>query len=231
MSIPLARRALAEAVGSAALAAVVIGSGIAAQRLSPGQTGLELLENALATGAGLLVLITAWAEVSGAHFNPAVSVAEALTGRLAWREVPSYVLAQVVGCSVGAVVANLMFAGRPLSISHHARASAAHLFAEGVATLGLVLVIQLLAPSSRARQIPAAVAAYITAAYFFCSSTSFANPAITVARSLSNSFAGIAPSSVAPFVVVQLLGALAAVALGRAMLGRTAAPTSAGVAP
>jgi glycerol uptake facilitator-like aquaporin len=193
-SVPLWRRLAAEFLGSAFLAAVVIGSGIAAQRLSPGQTGLELLENAAATAAGLYAIILMVGPVSGAHFNPVVSFVDAAFGGLRWREATAYLPAQVAGCIAGTVTANLMFALPALTISGKHRASAAHFLSELIATLGLLLVIFALARSGRARTAPAAVGAYIGAAYWSTSSTSFANPAITVGRMFSDTFAGIAPS-------------------------------------
>ena len=203
---PLWRRLTAEYIGSAFLAAVVIGSGIAARQLSPGNTGLELLENAAATAAGLFALILMVGPVSGAHLNPVVSFVDAAFGGMSWRSAMAYLLAQVAGCSSGAVVANLMFSRDAVSISTHHRANSAHFLSEVVATLGLIVIIFALARTGRGRSAPAAVGAYIGAAYFFTSSTSFANPAIAVARMLSNSFAGIAPSSVPSFVVAEALG-------------------------
>ena len=191
--VVLWRRLLAELLGSAFLAAVVIGSGIAAQRLSPGNTGLELLENAAATAAGLYAVILMFGPVSGGHFNPVVSFADAVFGGLFWRDAVAYLPAQVAGCIAGAIAANLMFARAAVSISAKHRASPAHFLSEVIATLGLVVVIFALARSGRSRTAPAAVGAYIGAAYFFTSSTSFANPAITVGRMFSNTFAGIAP--------------------------------------
>jgi arsenate reductase len=204
--VPLWRRLTAECIGSAFLAAVVIGSGIAARQLSPGNTGLELLENAAATAAGLFALILMVGPVSGAHLNPVVSFVDAAFGGMSWRSAMAYLLAQVAGCSSGAVVANLMFSRDAVSISTHHRANSAHFLSEVVATLGLIVIIFALARTGRGRSAPAAVGAYIGAAYFFTSSTSFANPAIAVARMLSNSFAGIAPSSVPSFVVAEALG-------------------------
>ena len=204
--VPLWRRLTAEYIGSAFLAAVVIGSGIAARQLSPGNTGLELLENAAATAAGLFALILMVGPVSGAHLNPVVSFVDAAFGGMSWRSAMAYLLAQVAGCSSGAVVANLMFSRDAVSISTHHRANSAHFLSEVVATLGLIVIIFALARTGRGRSAPAAVGAYIGAAYFFTSSTSFANPAIAVARMLSNSFAGIAPSSVPSFVVAEALG-------------------------
>jgi arsenate reductase len=205
------RRLTAEFLGSAFLAAVVIGSGIAAQRLSPGQTGLQLLENAAATAAGLFAIILMFGPVSGGHFNPVVSFVDAAFGGLSWREAAAYLPAQVAGCITGAVAANLMFALPAVTISTKHRASPAHFLSEIIATLGLLLVIFALARSGRSRSAPAAVGAYIGAAYWFTSSTSFANPAITIGRMFSDTFAGIAPSSVLPFITAQILGGVAAV--------------------
>jgi arsenate reductase len=200
------RRLFAEYLGSLLLAAVVIGSGIAAQTLSPNAVGLELLENAAATTVGLYVLILMFGPVSGAHFNPVVSLVDAATGGLRWRDVVPYTSAQVLGCTSGAIVANLMFSRSAVSISTHHRASMAHLFAEVVATAGLVLVIFTLTRSGRGRLCASAVGSYIGAAYFFTSSTSFANPAIAVGRMFSNSFAGIAPVSAPGFIIAELVG-------------------------
>ena len=203
---PLARRLLAELLGSALLAAVVVGSGIAAQQLSPGQIGLELLENAAVTGLGLYALIVIFGPVSGAHLNPVVTLVDASLRRLRWSETLPYIGVQVLGCIAGAAAANGMFAKAIVSIASHHRASPAHLWSEVVATAGLVLVIFALVQSRRLATVPAAVGAYIAAAYFFTSSTSFANPAISVGRMFSHTFAGIAPSSVPAFVVAQLVG-------------------------
>jgi glycerol uptake facilitator-like aquaporin len=214
LEIPLWRRLTAEFIGSTFLAAVVIGSGIAAQELSPGNTGLELFENAAATATGLFALILMVGAVSGAHFNPVVSFVDAAFGGMTWRSATAYLASQVAGCSFGAVVANLMFSQAAVSISTHHRGSAGHFLSEVVATLGLIVIIFALARTGRGKSAPAAVGAYIGAAYFFTSSTSFANPAIAVGRMLSNSFAGIAPSSVPIFVVAEALGgALAFVVL------------------
>lgn len=201
------RRLLAEFLGSAFLAAIVIGSGIAAQQLSPGDVGLQLFENAAATAAGLFAIILMFGGVSGAHFNPVVSFVDAAFGGLAWRDAAAYLPAQVAGCVGGAIVANVMFSKAAISISTKQRASGAHFLSEIVATLGLLLVIFALARSGRSRSAPAAVGAYIGAAYFFTSSTSFANPAITVGRMFSNTFAGIAPSSAPVFIAAQVVGA------------------------
>jgi glycerol uptake facilitator-like aquaporin len=209
--VTLWRRLTAELLGSAFLAAVVIGSGIAAQRLSPDSVGLELLENAAATAAGLFAIILMFGPVSGGHFNPVVSFADAALGGLRWRDAAAYLPAQVAGCIGGAVLANLMFSVPAVSMSAKHRASAAHFLSEIVATLGLLLVIFALARTGRARAAPAAVGAYIGAAYFFTSSTSFANPAITVGRMFSDTFAGIAPSSVPSFIAAQVAGGVLAV--------------------
>ncbi len=211
------RRLLAEFLGSAFLAAVVIGSGIAAQRLSPGQTGLELLENAAATAAGLFAIILMFGPVSGGHFNPVVSFVDAFFGGMRWRDAAAYLPAQVAGCIAGAVAANLMFALPAVTISTKHRASAAHFLSEVIATIGLLLVIFALARSGRSRSAPAAVGAYIGAAYWFTSSTSFANPAITIGRMFSDTFAGIAPSSVAPFIAAQILGGILAAGIIKAL--------------
>ena len=215
--MPLWRRLLAELLGSAFLAAVVVGSGIAAQRLSPGNAGLELLENAAATAAGLYVIILMFGPVSGGHFNPVVSVADAVFSGLSWRDAAAYLPAQVAGCIGGAIAANLMFARAAISISTKSRATPAHFLSEIIATLGLVLVIFALARSGRSRTAPAAVGAYIGAAYFFTSSTGFANPAITVGRIFSDTFAGIAPSSAPAFIGAQLAGCALAIAAIRAL--------------
>jgi len=211
------RRLTAEFLGSGFLAAVVIGSGIAAQRLSPGQTGLELFENAAATAAGLFAIILMFGPVSGGHFNPVVSFADAVFGGLSWRDAAAYLPAQVAGCIAGAVAANLMFALPAVTISGKHRATGAHFLSEVIATAGLLLVIFALARSGRARSAPAAVGAYIGAAYWFTSSTSFANPAITIGRMFSDTFAGIAPSSVLPFIAAQIIGGIAATAIIKAL--------------
>lgn len=214
---PLPRRLLAEFLGSAFLAALVIGSGIAAQQLSPHDTGLQLLENSVATAGGLFAIILMFGPVSGAHFNPAVSLTDASFGGLSWRDTAAYVPVQIAGCSAGAILANAMFGLSAVSISAHHRASPSHLLAEIVATLGLLLVIFALARTGRANLAPAAVGAYIGAAYWFTSSTSFANPAISVGRMFSNTFAGIAPASVPAYVIAQLLGTGLAVAVIRVL--------------
>jgi len=225
----LRRRLLAEFLGSAFLAAIVIGSGIAAQRLSPGATGLELLENAAATAAGLFAIILMFGPVSGAHFNPVVSLADAVFGGLSWRDAACYLPVQVAGCVGGAVLANLMFAQAAVSISTKHRATPAHFLSEIVATLGLIVVIFALARSGRGRSAAAAVGAYIGAAYFFTSSTSFANPAITVGRMFSDTFAGIAPSSAPAFIAAQIIGGALAVAVIWALYPRIAPADAAGI--
>jgi glycerol uptake facilitator-like aquaporin len=217
MAPPLPRRLLAEFLGSAFLAAVVIGSGIAAQQLSPDDTGLQLLENAVATAAGLFAIILMFGPISGGHFNPVVTLVDASFGGLRRRDAFAYIPAQVAGCIVGAVVANGMYALAAISISTKHRASEAHLLAEVVATLGLLLVIFSLARTRRGSMAPAAVGPYIGAAYFFTSSTSFANPAISVGRIFSDTFAGIAPASVPAFVVAQLVGGVVAIAVLRVL--------------
>ena len=226
------RRLLAELLGSAFLAAVVIGSGIAAQRLSPGDTGLELLENAAATAAGLFAIILMFGPVSGGHFNPVVSFADATLGGLSWRDAAAYLPTQVTGCTGGAVIANLMFSGAAVSISVKDRSSPAHFLSEVVATLGLLLVIFALARSGRSTTAPAAVGAYIGAAYFFTSSASFANPAITIGRIFSATFAGIAPASAPAFIGAQITGAALAIILIRVLYpGVTAAEASEVIVP
>jgi glycerol uptake facilitator-like aquaporin len=215
LNVELARRATAEATGTALLVAAVVGSGIAAQRLSPDDVGLQLLENSIATGAALVALILAFGAVSGAHFNPVVTLADVVLGGMATVEALVYTAAQVAGACVGAMVANVMFELPAVDVSTHTRSSGALWFSEGVATFGLVLVILGVVRAGRTQMAAFAVGGYIAAAYWFTSSTSFANPAVTVGRTLTNSFTGIAPSSVPPFVVAQVAGALLAVALAR----------------
>ena len=215
MDVDLARKATAEALGTALLVAVVVGSGIYAQRLSPHDLGIQLLENSTATAAGLVALILALGPVSGAHFNPVVSLAGRFFGGLTTRELVAYVPAQIAGGCAGAVVANLMFDLPAVTASTHARTGGGLWLGEVVATLGLVLVVFGVVRSGRAASAPFAVAGYIAAAYWFTSSTSFANPAVTVARTLSDTFAGIKPSSAPGFVIAQLAGAALAVGLAR----------------
>ncbi len=197
------------------LAALVIGSGIAASQLSPGQSGLQLVENAAATAAGLFAIILMVGPVSGGHFNPVVSAVDAAFGGLVWRDAAAYVPVQVAGCVAGAILANVMFDASAVSISTHHRASGAHLLAEVVATAGLILLIFALVRSGRGERAPAAVGAYIGAAYWFTSSTSFANPAISVGRMFSDSFAGIAPASVPAFIGAQAVGGVVGYGLAR----------------
>jgi glycerol uptake facilitator-like aquaporin len=215
--VALWRRLTAEFLGSAFLAALVIGSGIAAQQLSPGNAGIQLFENAAATAAGLFAIILMFGPVSGGHFNPVVSFVDAAFGGLKWRDAGAYLPAQVAGCALGAVVANVMFSRAAFELSTKHRASPAHFLSEIIATLGLLLVIFALARSGRSTTAPAAVGAYIGAAYFFTSSTSFANPAITVGRMFSDTFAGIAPSSAPSFIGAQVVGGVVAVVLIRVL--------------
>ncbi|WP_349294552.1 MIP/aquaporin family protein [Baekduia alba] len=226
----LHRRLLAEFLGSMLLAAIVIGSGIAAARLSPADTGLQLLENAAVTATGLFAVIVMFSPISGAHFNPVVSLVDAAFGGISRRDAVAYIPAQVAGCVAGAVLANAMFAQAAVSIATTHRATGAHLLAEVVATVGLLLVIFSLARTGRDATAPAAVGAYIGAAYWFTSSTSFANPAITVGRMLSDSFAGIAPASAPAYVAVQLVGALVAVGLIRVLYPGVTPQTAAEIA-
>jgi len=209
------RRLVAEFLGSSLLTAVVVGSGIAAQSLSPGDVGLQLLENALATAFGLFALIVVFAHVSGAHFNPVVSAADAALGYRPWREVLTYVPAQILGCIAGAILANAMFDAPIVEWSSTERLTGPHLLGEVVATAGLILVIFSLARAGRAHLAAPAVAAYIGAAYLFTSSTSFANPAITIGRMFSDTFAGIAPSSAPGYIGAQVVGGVVGVLLVR----------------
>jgi glycerol uptake facilitator-like aquaporin len=204
----LARRLTAEAVGTALLLATVVGSGIMGERLSGGNVAVALLANTLATGAALVALILAFGPVSGAHFNPAVTLADASQGGLPWREAPGYLMAQTVGAVAGVAAADVMFELPIFFISKKPRAGGAQMFSEFVATFGLLTVIWGCA-RLRSAAVPFAVAAYIMAAYWFTASTSFANPAVTLARSLSDTFAGIRPEDVPGFVAAQLLGAAA----------------------
>lgn len=215
MNRDLARRASAEAVGTALLVAIVVGSGIAAQRLSPGEIGLQLLENSTATAAGLVALILAIGPVSGAHFNPVVTLADRLLGGIASTEAIVYVIAQTAGACVGAAVANLMFSSSAVTLSTHTRSAGGLWLGEFVATFGLLLVILGVVRAGRASAAAFAVGGYIGAAYWFTSSTSFANPAVTIGRTLTDSFAGIKPASAPAFIVFQILGAVCAVLLAR----------------
>jgi arsenate reductase len=211
----LLRQATAEAVGTALLVAVVVGSGIAAQHLSPNDVGLQLLENSVATGAGLIALILAFGSVSGAHFNPVVTLADRALGGISSGAAFVYAGAQIVGACLGCVVANLMYELPAVTLSHHVRSSSGLWLGEAVATFGLVTVILGLVRANRTSAAPYAVGGYITAAYWFTSSTSFANPAVAIARSLTDTFAGIKPSSVPMFVVLEIAGAVLAVVLAR----------------
>jgi glycerol uptake facilitator-like aquaporin len=211
----LPRRATAEALGTGLLVAVVVGSGIAAERLSPDDVGLQLLENTLATAGGLVALILAFGPISGAHLNPVVTFALGTRPRDAW----AYVAAQVGGACLGAVVANLMFDLDAVTLSTNERSSAGIWLAEVVATFGLVLLVAGLVRTAQLAVVPFAVAGWITAAYWFTSSTSFANPAVTIGRTLSDTFAGIDPGSAPAFVLAQALGAALAVAAARWLHG------------
>jgi glycerol uptake facilitator-like aquaporin len=208
----LSRRLVAEAVGTAFLLAAVVGSGIMGERLAGGNVAVALLANTLSTGAALVALILTFGSISGAHFNPAVTLAEASQGGLAWGDVPSYVVVQVAGAFGGVAAAHVMFETPLFIASRHARAGPAQVFSEFVATFGLLAVIWGCA-RLRSSAVPFAVAAYITAAYWFTASTSFANPAVTLARSATDTFAGIRPADAPAFIVAQLLGAGSATAL------------------
>ncbi|HUS67671.1 MAG TPA: MIP/aquaporin family protein [Kofleriaceae bacterium] len=214
MATDLPRRLAAEALGTALLLATVVGSGIMGERLAGGNVAIALMANTIATGAGLVAFILALGPISGAHFNPAVTLAVAWQRGLPWRDVPTYLAAQVAGALAGVVAAHAMFEEPLLQASTHARAGAAQAFSELVATFGLLLVI---AGCARRRPgaVPFAVGAYITAAYWFTASTSFANPAVTLARSFTDTFSGIRLADAPGFVAAQLAGAAAATLLGR----------------
>jgi glycerol uptake facilitator-like aquaporin len=214
MKTSITRRLASEFFGTAFLVAAVVGSGIMAERLAGGNIALALLENTVATGAALVALILAFGPISGAHFNPGVSLADAMEGGLTWLVASGYSAAQILGGVCGIVVAHLMFALPTILISHHARNGSSQFVSEFVATFGLLCVIWGCS-RSRPAVVPFAVGAYITAAYWFTSSTSFANPAVTIARSLSDTFAGIRPNDVPLFILAQLLGAVAATLLFR----------------
>ena len=208
------RRVVAEALGTAFLLAAIIGSGIMGERLAGGNVAVALLANTIATGAALVALILTFGPISGAHLNPAVTLADASQGGLAWREVPAYIAAQTMGAFAGAAAAHLMF-GQPLfSASRHVRAGSPQLLSEFIATFGLLSVIWGCS-RSRSSAVPFAVGAYITAAYWFTSSTSFANPAVTLARAASDTFSGIRPADASGFILAQLAGAVAATLLFR----------------
>ncbi len=210
----MVRRVVAEAVGTAFLLAAVVGSGIMGDRLAGGNVAIALLANTIATGAALIALILAFGPISGAHFNPAVTLADAWQGGLAWREAPAYLAAQVAGAFGGVAAAHLMFGEPVFSASRHARSGGAQIFSEFVATFGLLSVVWGCA-RLRSSAVPFAVGAYIAAAYWFTASTSFANPAVTLARTASDTFAGIRPADAPGFIVAQLAGAAAATALFR----------------
>lgn len=210
----LGRRAVAEGVGTAFLLAAIVGSGIMGERLAAGNVAVALLANSIATGAALVALILTFGPISGAHFNPVVTLADAAQGGMEWRAVPAYLLAQIVGALLGVAAANVMFSLPLYSASHHARHGAGQLLSEGIATFGLLAVIWGCS-RHRASTVPFAVGAYITAGYWFTASTALANPAVTIARSLTDTFSGIRPVDVPAFIVVQVVGAAAATALFR----------------
>lgn len=214
MSANLRRRFVAEFVGTALLLAAVVGSGIMGERLAGGNVALALLANTIATGAALVALILTFGSISGAHFNPAVTLADASQRGLPWAEVPAYLVAQIAGAFSGVAMAHLMFGEPVFSASQHVRSGSAQLFSEFGATFGLLSVIWGCV-RTRNSLVPFAVGTYITAAYWFTASTSFANPAVTLARSASNTFAGIRPADVPGFIIAQFLGAFAATALFR----------------
>jgi len=226
LRLDLARRLVAEALGTALLIIAVIGSGIMASRLSPNDIGLELLENAAATAGALIGLILMFGAVSGAHFNPAVTLVDRLLGSISTRDAGLYAFAQTIGGCVGTVVANLMFSLPAVKWSTHARSSGALWLSEVVATVGLLLVIHGCVRTGRAAAVPFAVGVWIGGAYWFTSSTSFANPAVTIARMLSDSFAGIKPSSAPMFIVMQLVGAGVAFVLIRFLYPRNLSETT-----
>jgi glycerol uptake facilitator-like aquaporin len=212
--VTLAKRLTAEGIGTALLLAAIIGSGIMGERLAAGNTAIALLANAIATGSALLALILAFGPISGAHFNPAVSIAEAVWSRLKWRDVPPYIAVQVIGAFAGVAAAHLMF-GEPLfAAAQNVRAGWPLIWSEVVATFGLLCIIAGTV-NARPPAVPIAVGGYITAAYWFTASTSFANPAVTLARSASNTFAGISPNDAPAFLFGQLVGAALAIVLMR----------------
>lgn len=214
------RALAAEAIGTALLLAVIVGSGIMGERLAGGNEAIALLANTLATGAGLAVLIATFADISGAHFNPVVTISEAWLGRLGWRRVPPYLLAQLIGAVSGVALANAMFALPLFSASQHMRAGSAQLLSEGVATFGLLTVI-LHGAARRPKTLPMLVGLYISAGYWFTASTAFANPVVTIARSLSDTFAGIRPWDIPGFVAAQVVGGGIAVLVFRWMSVKT----------
>jgi glycerol uptake facilitator-like aquaporin len=214
----LGRRVTAEAIGTALLLAAVVGSGIMGERLAGGNVAMALLANTMATGAALVALILAFGPISGAHLNPAVTLADASQGGLSWGDVPGYLAAQIAGAVVGVATADVMFREPVFAFSQHARHGAAQMLSEFVATFGLLSVVWGCSRLRSAAVVPFAVGAYIGAAYWFTASTSFANPAVTIARALTDTFTGIRPGDVPGFIVAQLLGAGAATALFRWLL-------------
>ena len=225
LRLDLARRLTAEALGSAFLLIAVVGSGIMASRLST-DTGLQLLENAAATAGALIGLILMFGAVSGAHFNPVVTLVDRGLGSIGNRDTGLYIVAQTIGACLGTILANVMFALPAIERSTHVRSSGPLWLSEVIATVGLLLVIQGCVRTGRANAVPYAVGAWIAGAYWFTSSTSFANPAVTVARTLSNTFAGIAPSSAPMFIVMQLLGAAIAFGLIRLLYPHVTPPAT-----
>jgi|SRR5882672_8397081 len=203
--MPLSRRLASEFLGTAFLLAAVVGSGIMGERLENGNVAIALLANSIATGAALVCLILSFGPISGAHFNPVVTLASAIQSALPWKQVPPYIAAQLLGAFTGVAAADKMFSLPTFFLSHHARSGSAQIFSEATATIGLLLII-FLCSRSRATATPYAIAAYITSAYWFTSSTSFANPAVTLARSVSDTFAGIRPNDVPGFLLGQLMG-------------------------
>jgi glycerol uptake facilitator-like aquaporin len=220
--LTLARKLVAEALGTALLIIAVIGSGIMAQRLSPNDVGLQLFENSAATVGALIGLILMLGPVSGAHFNPVVTISFCLLGQQSSRETVAYIGAQTIGGCIGSMLANVMFELPPINLSTHARSTGALWLSEVIATIGLLLVIHGVVRSGRATAVPYAVGAWIGGAYWFTSSTSFANPAITIARALSNTFAGIKPSSAPMFIIMQCVGMGLAVVLVRFLFPKDA---------
>ncbi|HKA41443.1 MAG TPA: MIP/aquaporin family protein [Burkholderiales bacterium] len=217
----LGRRLAAESIGTALLLAAIIGSGIMGEELAGGNSAIALLANTVGTGAALVALILTFGPISGAHYNPLVSVAEAIWGRLSWREVPFYAVAQVIGAFAGVAAAHVMFGHELFSASRHVRAGLPQVWSEFVATFGLICVI-LATVKTRPTVVPFAVAAFITAAYWFTASTSFANPAVTLARAASDTFAGIFVNDVPGFLLGQALGAVAAIATMKWFLSSSA---------
>jgi glycerol uptake facilitator-like aquaporin len=216
-SISRSRRFAAESLGTALLLAAIVGSGIMAEKLAAGNMAIALLANTLATGAMLTTLIFTFGLISGAHFNPAVTLSDAFQGGIGWSDVPAYILAQLIGAFIGVGAAHLMFGQALMQVSQHARAGGAQFFSEFIATFGLLCVI-LGCTRLRPNAVPAAVGLYITAAYWFTASTSFANPAVTLARALTDTFSGIRPIDTPGFIVAQILGAFTATVLFRWLL-------------